>query len=95
MQVFLLLYRHRWTGRFEANLWDHNSKLEGRVRKGRQGGYDSEENAARAYDLAAFKYWGQTSTINFPVSDYAKEIEEMKHEGKREYITSLKKDCIS
>ncbi|KAI5418527.1 hypothetical protein KIW84_042960 [Lathyrus oleraceus] len=86
--------RHRWTGRFEANLWDHSGKLEGRVRKGRQvylGGYDSEENAARAHDLAALKYWGPTATTNFPVSDYAKEIEEMKHEGKREYITSLRR----
>ncbi|CAK8543322.1 unnamed protein product [Lathyrus sativus] len=90
-EIFVAIYTHRWTGRFEANLWDHNSKLEGRVRKGRQGGYDSEENAARAYDLAALKYWGQTASTNFLVSDYAKEIEEMKHEGKREYITSLRR----
>ena len=31
------------------------------------GGYDKEEKAARAYDLAALKYWGPTTTINFPV----------------------------
>jgi hypothetical protein len=30
------------------------------------GGYDKEEKAARAYDLAALKYWG-TTTTNFPV----------------------------
>lgn len=32
------------------------------------GGYDKEEKAARAYDLAALKYWGTTTHINFPVS---------------------------
>lgn len=32
------------------------------------GGYDKEEKAARAYDLAALKYWGPTTTTNFPVS---------------------------
>ena len=32
------------------------------------GGYDKEEKAARAYDLAALKYWGPTTTTNFPVT---------------------------
>ncbi|RZS08871.1 hypothetical protein BHM03_00039900 [Ensete ventricosum] len=31
------------------------------------GGYDKEEKAARAYDLAALKYWGASTTTNFPV----------------------------
>jgi hypothetical protein len=31
------------------------------------GGYDKEDKAARAYDLAALKYWGPSTTINFPV----------------------------
>lgn len=35
------------------------------------GGYDKEEKAARAYDLAALKYWGASTTINFPVCMYA------------------------
>lgn len=28
-----------------------------------------EEKAARAYDLAALKYWGPSTHINFPVHD--------------------------
>lgn len=29
--------RHRWTGRYEAHLWDNSCKKEGQSRKGRQG----------------------------------------------------------
>lgn len=31
------------------------------------GGYDMEEKAAKAYDLAALKYWGPSTHINFTV----------------------------
>lgn len=34
------------------------------------GGYDMEEKAARAYDLAALKYWGSATHINFPVRNH-------------------------
>ncbi|PIN23205.1 hypothetical protein CDL12_04067 [Handroanthus impetiginosus] len=95
--------RHRWTGRYEAHLWDNSCRREGQTRKGRQdycilfvlknvlGGYDNEEKAARAYDLAALKYWGTTTTTNFPISNYEKEIEEMKHMTRQEYVASLRR----
>ncbi|CAN6448173.1 unnamed protein product [Victoria cruziana] len=86
--------RHRWTGRYEAHLWDNSSRREGQTRKGRQvylGGYDKEEKAARAYDLAALKYWGPTTTTNFPVSNYEKELEEMKNMTRQEFVASLRR----
>ncbi|XP_018676070.1 AP2-like ethylene-responsive transcription factor AIL7 isoform X2 [Musa acuminata AAA Group] len=92
--VYRGVTRHRWTGRYEAHLWDNTCKREGQKRKGRQvylGGYDREEKAARAYDLAALKYWGPTATTNFPVSCYSREIEEMKCMTKQEFIASIRR----
>ncbi|KAL5755590.1 hypothetical protein ACOSQ2_020336 [Xanthoceras sorbifolium] len=83
--------RHRWTGRYEAHLWDNSCRKEGQTRKGRQGGYDKEEKAARAYDLAALKYWGQTTHINFPLSTYEKELEEMKNMTRQEFVANLRR----
>ncbi|XXG45005.1 hypothetical protein AAC387_Pa02g0209 [Persea americana] len=83
--------RHRWTGRYEAHLWDNSCRREGQTRKGRQGGYDKEEKAARAYDLAALKYWGSTTTTNFPISNYERELEEMKNMTRQEYVASLRR----
>lgn len=86
--------RHRWTGRYEAHLWDNSCKKEGQTRKGRQvylGGYDMEEKAARAYDLAALKYWGPSTHINFPLENYQEELEEMKNMSRQEYVAHLRR----
>ncbi|XVF24582.1 hypothetical protein REPUB_Repub13aG0140300 [Reevesia pubescens] len=83
--------RHRWTGRFEAHLWDKSSWNNIQNKKGKQGAYDSEEAAARTYDLAALKYWGSDTTLNFPIDRYAKEIEEMNKVSKEEYLASLRR----
>ncbi|KAL3645114.1 hypothetical protein CASFOL_010294 [Castilleja foliolosa] len=86
--------KHRWTGRYEAHLWDNSCRREGQSRKGRQvylGGYDKEEKAARAYDMAALKYWGTSTTTNFPISNYEKEIEDMKHMTRQEFVASIRR----
>uniref|UniRef100_A0A1J3FFG3 AP2-like ethylene-responsive transcription factor ANT n=1 Tax=Noccaea caerulescens TaxID=107243 RepID=A0A1J3FFG3_NOCCA len=86
--------RHRWTGRYEAHLWDNSFKKEGHSRKGRQvylGGYDMEEKAARAYDLAALKYWGPSTHTNFSVENYQKEIDDMKNMTRQEYVAHLRR----
>ncbi|KAK6146469.1 hypothetical protein DH2020_020338 [Rehmannia glutinosa] len=56
----------------------------------RRRAYDDEEAAARAYDLAAIKYWGPSTYTNFPVSDYDKEIEIMQNLTREEYLASLR-----
>ncbi|XP_075482806.1 AP2-like ethylene-responsive transcription factor ANT [Primulina tabacum] len=83
--------RHRWTGRYEAHLWDNSCKKEGQSRKGRQGGYDMEEKAARSYDLAAIKYWGPSTHINFPLENYHQELEDMKNMSRQEYVAHLRR----
>ncbi|XP_047976171.1 AP2-like ethylene-responsive transcription factor CRL5 [Salvia hispanica] len=86
--------RHRWTGRYEAHLWDNSCKKEGQTRKGRQvylGGYDMEDKAARAYDLAALKYWGPSTHINFGLENYHQELEDMKNMSRQEYVAHLRR----
>uniref|UniRef100_A0A2C9UNY0 AP2/ERF domain-containing protein n=1 Tax=Manihot esculenta TaxID=3983 RepID=A0A2C9UNY0_MANES len=83
--------RHRWTGRYEAHLWDKNCWNESQNKKGRQGAYDDEETAAHAYDLAALKYWGQDTILNFPLSTYQEELKDMEGQSKEEYIGSLRR----
>ncbi|RDX74075.1 AP2-like ethylene-responsive transcription factor, partial [Mucuna pruriens] len=83
--------RHRWTGRYEAHLWDKHCWNESQKKKGRQGAYDNEEAAAHAYDLAALKYWGQDTILNFPLSNYLNELKEMEGQSREEYIGSLRR----
>ncbi|KAG8384730.1 hypothetical protein BUALT_Bualt04G0148600 [Buddleja alternifolia] len=83
--------KHRWTGRYEAHLWDKLSWNVTQKKKGKQGAYDDEEAAARAYDLAALKYWGTSTFTNFPISDYETEIEIMQTVTKEEYLASLRR----
>nr|GEU88235.1 AP2-like ethylene-responsive transcription factor At1g16060 [Tanacetum cinerariifolium] len=86
--------RHRWTGRYEAHLWDKNCWNESQNKKGRQvylGAYDDEKAAAHAYDLAALKYWGQDTILNFPLETYEEELRDMESLSKEEYIGSLRR----
>ncbi|KAF8093722.1 hypothetical protein N665_0379s0014 [Sinapis alba] len=51
----------------------------------------SEEAAAHTYDLAALKYWGPDTILNFPVETYTKELDEMQRGTKEEYLASLRR----
>ncbi|CAN6443144.1 unnamed protein product [Victoria cruziana] len=83
--------RHRWTGRYEAHLWDKNAWNLKQNKKGKQGAFDDEQAAARTYDLAALKYWGVGTTLNFPLNEYAEELKEMQSVTKEEYLASLRR----
>ncbi|KAL5219746.1 hypothetical protein ABZP36_024459 [Zizania latifolia] len=91
--------RLKWSGKFEAHLWDNTSQVEGRKRKGKHGIYVTEENAARAHDLAALKYWGAepSTKLNFNISDYEKEIEIMKTMTQDEFVVYIRRQssCFS
>ncbi|XP_022953877.1 AP2-like ethylene-responsive transcription factor At1g16060 [Cucurbita moschata] len=92
--VYRGVTRHRWTGRYEAHLWDKNCWNEGQNKKGRQvylGAYDDEEAAAHAYDLAALKYWGTETVLNFPLLTYQDELKEMEGQSREEYIGYLRR----
>ncbi|PKI55982.1 hypothetical protein CRG98_023610 [Punica granatum] len=68
------------------------SALNGRsVKRRRRRAYDEEESAARAYDLAAVKYWGTSTFTNFPISDYETEIEIMNTLTREEHLASLRR----
>ncbi|PUZ62936.1 hypothetical protein GQ55_3G026400 [Panicum hallii var. hallii] len=94
--------RLKWSGKYEAHLWDNTSQVEGRKRKGKHvylGSYVTEEQAARAHDLAALKYWGTgpNTKLNFNISDYEKEIEIMKTMSQDEFVAYIrrKSSCFS
>ncbi|KNA06778.1 hypothetical protein SOVF_177870 isoform A [Spinacia oleracea] len=83
--------RHRWTGRYEAHLWDKECWNDTQKKKGRQGAYDDEATAARAYDMAALKYWGKETILNFSLSNYENEMKEMDGLSREEYLGSLRR----
>ncbi|XP_057537860.1 AP2-like ethylene-responsive transcription factor At1g79700 isoform X2 [Amaranthus tricolor] len=83
--------RHRWTGRYEAHLWDKDAWNDTQKKKGRQGAYHDEDAAARAYDLAALKYWGGETLLNFSLSTYDNDMKEMEGLSREEYIGSLRR----
>ncbi|CAO2168184.1 unnamed protein product [Urochloa humidicola] len=94
--------RLKWSGKYEAHLWDNTSQVEGRKRKGKHvylGSYVTDEQAARAHDLAALKYWGTgpNTKLNFNVSDYEKEIEIMKTMSQDEFVAYIRRQssCFS
>jgi hypothetical protein len=55
------------TGRFEAHIWQEGKQIY-------LGGFDAEEQAALAYDLAALKFRGIDAQTNYDKSTYEQEM---------------------
>ena len=55
------------------------------------GGFDSEEQAALAYDVAAVKCRGDEATTNFDMDDYRQELAALDRVEKEELVLSLRR----
>ncbi|XP_062001949.1 AP2-like ethylene-responsive transcription factor PLT2 [Rosa rugosa] len=50
-----------------------------------------KEDATRPHGLAALKLWGESASLNFPLSNYLNDLEEMKSFTKKEYFLHIRK----
>ncbi|KDD72805.1 hypothetical protein H632_c2875p0, partial [Helicosporidium sp. ATCC 50920] len=103
--VFTSLYRgvtrHRLTGRFEAHFWDASHKRETRGKGGRTrgrqvylGGYTSEVEAARAYDIAALAFLGPQAPINYGLDEYGGAMEDIQGLNCDEVVSLLRRGSV-
>ncbi|KAF7038279.1 hypothetical protein CFC21_048481 [Triticum aestivum] len=91
--VYKGVTRHSISGRYEAHLWDRHCRSTAQGRRGKQGCYKTEEEAARTHDLAALKCWGSDcGLLNFPVDTYRQERERMQRMTREEYLARLRRN---
>lgn len=75
---------YRRTGRWESHIWDCGKQVY-------LGGFDTAQAAARAYDRAAIKFRGVDADINFSLSDYEEDLNQMKGLSKEEFVLLLRR----
>lgn len=95
---YLGVTRHINTGRYEAHMWDCNHvndcSKSGRS-KGKQiylGCFVTAEEAARAFDLALLRFRGEDTELNFPVENYAGELQEIMNSTPEELVLRLRRE---
>ncbi|EIE26480.1 AP2-domain-containing protein [Coccomyxa subellipsoidea C-169] len=72
------------TQRWEAHIWQEGKQIY-------LGGFDAEEQAALAYDLAALKFRGPDAQINFDISNYEQELLHFNDVTKEEVVQNLRR----
>ena len=75
---------HCRTGRYEAHIWDAGKQVY-------LGGFDSEEQAAIAYDVIAVKCRGMKAQTNFDLRNYANELNALESISKEDLVLSLRR----
>ncbi|DBA95939.1 hypothetical protein WJX77_004025 [Trebouxia sp. C0004] len=75
---------HCRTGRWEAHIWEDGKQVY-------LGGFDNEEQAALAYDIAAIKFRAQDANTNYNISNYEQELLHFDEVSKEEVVQSLRK----
>ncbi|KAJ8505795.1 hypothetical protein OPV22_006681 [Ensete ventricosum] len=75
---------YRRTGRWESHIWDCGKQVY-------LGGFDTAYDAARAYDRAAIKFRGVEADINFNLSDYQEDLEQIRNLSKEEFVHTLRR----
>ncbi|KAL4324358.1 hypothetical protein GQ457_11G018900 [Hibiscus cannabinus] len=84
--------RHRWTGRYEAHLWDNSCRRQGQSRKGRQaGGYDKEIKQPGLISCCTKVLGEHQPPLIFPISNYDKELEDMKNMTRQEFVAAIRR----
>ncbi|KAK9840227.1 hypothetical protein WJX74_005866 [Apatococcus lobatus] len=76
--------KHRLTQRWEASLWLSGKQLY-------LGGFEREEDAARAYDIAALACKGAMVATNFDSSEYSEELDAVRGCSKEEMVAYVRR----
>ena len=83
-KTFRGVSRHRLTQRWEASLWLNGKQLY-------LGGFDVQEEAARAYDVAALACKGDKAVTNFDASEYLAQLSEMASFSEEEVVAHIRR----
>ncbi|KMZ73152.1 AP2-like ethylene-responsive transcription factor [Zostera marina] len=75
---------YRRTGRWESHIWDSGKQVY-------LGGFDTAHAAARAYDRAAIKFRGVDADINFNITEYDEDLNQMRNLTKEEFVHILRR----
>lgn len=76
--------RHRLTQRWEASLWLHGKQLY-------LGGFNVQQDAAKAYDIAALACKGSKAITNFPREEYNQQLEELSGHTEEEVVAYIRR----